>query len=45
MVSEPTAEIFQLAASGMRAEQLAEIELAYPTYTFIIGMAAQQLLQ
>lgn len=45
VVSEQAVEIVQLAATGMRAEQLAEQELAYPTYTFIIGMEAQQLVQ
>ena len=45
MVSEQAVEIVQLTATGMRAEQLPELELAYPTDTFIIGMAAQQSVQ
>lgn len=32
-------------ATEMRVEQLAQLELAYPTYTDIIGMAARQLVR
>lgn len=32
-------------ATGMRVEQLAELEIAYPTYTAIVGLAARQLLR
>ena len=42
-------EIVQLAAAAMAAdmkvEQLAELELAYPTYTAILGLAARQLVR
>ena len=30
--------------AGMRVEQLANLELAYPTFTAIIGLAARQLV-
>jgi hypothetical protein len=29
----------------MRVEQLAELEIAYPTYTAILGLAARRLLR
>jgi len=32
-------------ASGMRVEQLAELQLAYPTFTEAAGMAAQKLVR
>ena len=42
-------EVVQLAATamgaGMRVEQLANLELAYPTFTAIIGLAARQLVR
>jgi hypothetical protein len=31
-------------AGGMRLEQLADLELAYPTYAAILGLAARRLL-
>jgi hypothetical protein len=42
-------EVVQLVATamgaGMRVEQLANLELAYPTFTAIIGLAARQLVR
>jgi pyruvate/2-oxoglutarate dehydrogenase complex dihydrolipoamide dehydrogenase (E3) component len=32
-------------AAGMWVEQLAELELAYPTYTAIVGLAARHLVR
>jgi hypothetical protein len=41
-------EVVQLVAAGMAAdmwvEQLAEMELAYPTFTAIVGLAARQIV-
>ncbi len=49
VVGEQAVEIVQLAATAMAAdmkvEQLAELELAYPTYTAIISLAAQHLVR
>ncbi len=49
VVGEQAVEIVQLAAAGMatgmRVEQLADLELAYPTFTEIIGLAARQLVK
>jgi pyruvate/2-oxoglutarate dehydrogenase complex dihydrolipoamide dehydrogenase (E3) component len=49
VVGEQALEIIQLVAAGMAAdmwvEQLAELELAYPTYTAIIGLAARDLVR
>jgi pyruvate/2-oxoglutarate dehydrogenase complex dihydrolipoamide dehydrogenase (E3) component len=46
VVGEQAVEIVQLAAAGMatgmRVQQLADLELAYPTYTDVIGMAARE---
>jgi pyruvate/2-oxoglutarate dehydrogenase complex dihydrolipoamide dehydrogenase (E3) component len=48
VVGEQALEVVQILAAGMaakiRCEELAEIELAYPTYTAIVGMAARKLL-
>jgi dihydrolipoamide dehydrogenase len=48
IVGEQALEAIQLIAAGMAAdmwvEQLAELELAYPTYTAIVGLAARQLV-
>jgi dihydrolipoamide dehydrogenase len=45
-VGEQALEIVQLVAAGMAAdmwvEQLAEMELAYPTFTAVVGLAARQ---
>jgi pyruvate/2-oxoglutarate dehydrogenase complex dihydrolipoamide dehydrogenase (E3) component len=49
IVGEQAVEVVQLAATamgaGMRIEQLANLELAYPTFTAIIGLAARQLVR
>ena len=49
IVGEQALEIVQLVAAGMAAdmwvEQLAELEIAYPTYTAIVGLAARRLVQ
>ncbi len=46
IMGEQALETVQLVAaaiaSGMWVEQLAELELAYPTYTAILGLAARQ---
>ncbi|MFN8566485.1 MAG: NAD(P)/FAD-dependent oxidoreductase [Kouleothrix sp.] len=47
VVGEQAVEAVQMIAAGMAAgmqvEQLAELELAYPTYTAILGLAARQI--
>lgn len=49
IVGEQAVETVQIVAAGMAAgmwvEQLAELELAYPTYTAIVGLAARQMLR
>jgi pyruvate/2-oxoglutarate dehydrogenase complex dihydrolipoamide dehydrogenase (E3) component len=49
IVGEQALEVTQLVAAGMAAdmwvEQLAELEIAYPTYTAIVGLAARRLVQ
>ena len=49
IVGEQALEAIQLVAAGMAAdmwvEQLAELELAYPTYTAIVGLAARRLIR
>jgi pyruvate/2-oxoglutarate dehydrogenase complex dihydrolipoamide dehydrogenase (E3) component len=49
IVGEQALEVIQLVAAGMAAdmwvEQLAELELAYPTYTAIVGLAARHLVR
>jgi pyruvate/2-oxoglutarate dehydrogenase complex dihydrolipoamide dehydrogenase (E3) component len=49
IVGEQALEAIQLVAAGMSAgiwiEQLAELELAYPTYSAIVGLAARQLVR
>ena len=49
IVGEQALEMVQLVATGMAAdmwvEQLAELELAYPTYTAIVGLAARQVVR
>ena len=41
-------EIIQIVAAGMsagmRVEQLAGLELAYPTFTAIVGLAARRIM-
>jgi len=48
IVGENALEIVQLVAAGMAAdmwvEQLAELEIAYPTYTSVVGLAAKRLV-
>lgn len=47
VVGEQAVEIVQLIAASMaansRIEQLASLELAYPTYTAIVGLAARRI--
>ncbi|MBL8163299.1 MAG: NAD(P)/FAD-dependent oxidoreductase [Anaerolineae bacterium] len=49
VVGEQAVEIVQLLSAGMNAnmqvEQLADLELAYPTYTAIVGLAARDLVR
>jgi pyruvate/2-oxoglutarate dehydrogenase complex dihydrolipoamide dehydrogenase (E3) component len=49
VVGEQAVEVVQIVAAGMAAdmwvEQLAEMELAYPTFTAIIGLAARQIVR
>jgi pyruvate/2-oxoglutarate dehydrogenase complex dihydrolipoamide dehydrogenase (E3) component len=49
VVGEQAVEVVQMSAAGMVAgidlRQLAELELAYPTFTAIIGLAARQLVR
>lgn len=49
IVGEQALEAIQLVAAGMAAdmwvEQLAELELAYPTYAAIVGLAARHLVR
>jgi pyruvate/2-oxoglutarate dehydrogenase complex dihydrolipoamide dehydrogenase (E3) component len=47
VVGEQAVEVVQLVAAGMaagmRVEQLADVELAYPTFTSIVGLCARRL--
>jgi pyruvate/2-oxoglutarate dehydrogenase complex dihydrolipoamide dehydrogenase (E3) component len=49
VVGEQALEVVQIAAagmaSGMHVRQLAELELAYPTFTAVLGLAARQLVR
>ena len=49
VIGEYSVEIIQMVAacmaSDMRVEQVAELELAYPTFTEAVGMAAQMLVR
>jgi len=49
VIGEYSVEIIQMVAvcmaSNMRVEQLAELQLAYPTFTEAVGMAAQKLVR
>jgi pyruvate/2-oxoglutarate dehydrogenase complex dihydrolipoamide dehydrogenase (E3) component len=49
VVGEQAVEVAQMIATGMAAdmwvEQLAELELAYPTYTAIVGLAARRIVR
>jgi pyruvate/2-oxoglutarate dehydrogenase complex dihydrolipoamide dehydrogenase (E3) component len=48
IAGEQALESIQLVAAGMAAdmwvEQLAELELAYPTYTAVVGLAARRVV-
>lgn len=48
IVGEQAVEVVQIAAVAMRAgmpvDDLADVELAYPTYTAIVGLAARRAL-
>jgi len=47
VLGEYSAEVIQMVAAcmaaGMRVEQIAEMQLAFPTFTEAVGMVAQQL--
>lgn len=49
IVGEQAVEILQLIAAGMTAdmwvEQLAELELAYPTFAAVVGLAARRIVR
>ncbi len=49
VVGEQAVEVTQMIAAGMAAgikvNQLAELELAYPTYAAIVGLAARRLVR
>ena len=49
IVGEQAVEIMQLVAAGMAAdmwvEQLAELELAYPTFAAVVGLAARSIVR
>jgi hypothetical protein len=49
VLGEYSAEVIQVAAvcmaANMRLEQLAELQLAFPTFTEALGMAAQKLVR
>jgi pyruvate/2-oxoglutarate dehydrogenase complex dihydrolipoamide dehydrogenase (E3) component len=49
VLGEYSAEIIQVAAvcmaANMRVEQLAELQLAFPTFTEALGLAAQKIVR
>jgi pyruvate/2-oxoglutarate dehydrogenase complex dihydrolipoamide dehydrogenase (E3) component len=49
VVGELAVEVVQLVAAGMAGglyvEQLAELEIAYPTFSAVVGLAARQLVR
>jgi dihydrolipoamide dehydrogenase len=49
VVGEQAVEIVQMVAAGMtagmRVEQLADLELAYPTYAAVVGLAARDIIR
>ncbi|OGO33784.1 MAG: hypothetical protein A2W35_12565 [Chloroflexi bacterium RBG_16_57_11] len=49
VVGEQALEVVQIAAAGMAAdmwvEQLAELQIAYPTFTSILGLAARRIVR
>ncbi len=49
IVGEQAVEVVQIAATamsaGMKVEQLADVELAYPTFTAVVGLAARRAVR
>lgn len=49
VVGEQALEVVQIAAAGMASdmwvEQLAELQIAYPTFTSILGLAARRIVR
>jgi dihydrolipoamide dehydrogenase len=49
VIGEQAVEIVQIVAAGMassmRVEQLAELEIAYPTFAAILGLAARRIVR
>lgn len=49
LVGEQAVEVVQIVATamrgGMRVEELADVEFAYPTFTTIVGLAARRALR
>jgi pyruvate/2-oxoglutarate dehydrogenase complex dihydrolipoamide dehydrogenase (E3) component len=49
VVGELALEVVQLVAAGMaaglRVEQLADMEIAYPTFSAVVGLAARQIVR
>jgi hypothetical protein len=47
VVGEQAVEVVQIVAAGMaagiRIEQLAALEMAYPTFSAVIGLAAREI--
>lgn len=49
IVGEQAVEVVQIVATamraGMRVERLADLELAYPTFTAVVGLAARRIVR
>jgi dihydrolipoamide dehydrogenase len=49
VVGEQAVEVVQMVAAGMagglRIEQYADLEFAYPTFAAIVGLAARQIIR
>jgi glutathione reductase (NADPH) len=49
IVGEQAVEVVQIAATAMRAGmtagELADVELAYPTFTAVVGLAARRAVR
>jgi pyruvate/2-oxoglutarate dehydrogenase complex dihydrolipoamide dehydrogenase (E3) component len=49
IVGEQAVEVVQMVAAAMASntwiEQLAEVEIAYPTFTSIVGLAARRIVR
>lgn len=49
IVGEQAVEVVQIAATAMRAgmtvEELADVELAYPTFTAVVGLTARRAIR